>query len=211
MLIGGCTRVEVEPLVSNWPHAGWGSEIQVIDYADRGGKPIRWIARLLTDNTSDSVNLVLLIDRVKVAARARGADGTAIVHMGSPMKRAALKDIGEVLVTDNTKAIVHKADPYHPTLNTTFLEYAQARGFHIDTTRVRRPRDKGRVEKSVRDSQDDCFGGESLPTLFDAVAHAERYCKNECGMRRHSTTQRLPHVHFTASEKPCLLPAPVAA
>ena len=85
----------------------------------------------------------------------------------------------KVLVPDNTKAIVQKADPYHPTLNTTFLEYAQARGFHIDTARVRRPRDKGRVEKSVRDSRDDCFGGESLPTLFRSrspvlLAHRER-------------------------------------
>lgn len=117
----------------------------------------------------------------------------------------------KVLVPDNTKAIVQKADPYHPILNTTFLEYAQARDFHIDTARIRRPRDKGRVEKSVRDTQDDCFGGERFAVLFDATAHAERYCRNEYGMRRHSTTQRLPHEHFEASEKPCLLPAPTGA
>jgi len=104
-----------------------------------------------------------------------------------------------------------EADPYHPTLNTTFLEYAQARGFVFDTARVRRPRDKGRVEKSVRDSQDDCFGGEKLQTLFDAVSHAERYCANEYGMRRHSTTQRLPREHFEAAEKSCLLAPPDAA
>ena len=70
-----------------------------------------------------------------------------------------------VLIPDNTKAIVQTADPLEPLLNETFLEYAQARDFHIDTARVRRPRDKGRVEKSVRDTRDDCFAGERLGTL----------------------------------------------
>lgn len=31
------------------------------------------------------------------------------------------------------------------------LEYAQARGFHFDPVRVRRPRDKGRVEAITYD------------------------------------------------------------
>ena len=70
-----------------------------------------------------------------------------------------------VLIPDNTKAIVQTADPLEPLLNEVFLEYAQARGFHIDPARVRRPQDKGRVEKSVRDTRDDCFGGEHLWTL----------------------------------------------
>jgi hypothetical protein len=56
-----------------------------------------------------------------------------------------------VLLPDNTKAIVQTADPLEPLLNEAFLEYAQARGFHIDPARVRTPTDKGRVERSVRD------------------------------------------------------------
>ena len=43
-----------------------------------------------------------------------------------------------VLIPDNTKAIVQRADPLEPRLNPAFLEYAQARGFVIDPTRVRR-------------------------------------------------------------------------
>src|SRR6266852_5439359 len=38
----------------------------------------------------------------------------------------------KTLVVDNTKAIVQEADPLAPRLNAGFLEYAQARGFHID-------------------------------------------------------------------------------
>src|SRR5262249_54862641 len=50
------------------------------------------------------------------------------------------------LIVDNTKAIVVQADPLHARLSDAFLEYAQARGFVVDTTRVRHPKDKARVE-----------------------------------------------------------------
>jgi len=113
-----------------------------------------------------------------------------------------------VLIPDNTKAIVQTADPLEPLLNEVFLEYAQARGFHIDPARVRRPQDKGRVEKSVRDTRDDCFGGEHLWTLEQAHERAREWARAEYGMRRHSTTQRLPREHFAAVEAAHLLPAP---
>src|SRR5262249_35166077 len=54
-----------------------------------------------------------------------------------------------VLIPDNTKAIIDTANPLQPRLVTAFLEYAQARGFLVDPTRVRHPRDKARVERSV--------------------------------------------------------------
>ncbi len=47
-----------------------------------------------------------------------------------------------VLIPDNTKAIVAQADPIAPVIVEAFREYAQARGFLIDTTRVRSPKDK---------------------------------------------------------------------
>jgi transposase len=65
-----------------------------------------------------------------------------------------------VVVPDCTKAIVHTADPVKPRIVDGFLEYAQARGFHVDPARKRRPKDKARVERSVRDVRDDCFAGE---------------------------------------------------
>jgi transposase len=113
-----------------------------------------------------------------------------------------------VLIPDNAKAIVQRADPLEPLLNEVFLEYAQARGFHIDPTRVRRPKDKGRVEKSVRDTREDCFGGEQLWTLEQARARGLEWARAEYGMRRHSTTQRLPREHFERVEATHLLPAP---
>ncbi len=113
-----------------------------------------------------------------------------------------------VLIPDNTKAIVQTADPLEPLLNEVFLEYAQARGFHIDPARVRRPQDKGRVEKSVRDTREDCFGGEHLWTLEQSRERALEWARAEYGLRRHTTTQRLPHEHFESVEAAHLLAAP---
>jgi len=115
-----------------------------------------------------------------------------------------------VMIPDNTKAIVEKADPLQPRIITTFLEYSQARGFVIDTTRVRRAKDKARVERSVSHVRDDCFAGERLLDLDHAREHAVRWCREEYGMRRHGTTQRLPLEHFGAEEKSRLSPAPEA-
>jgi len=116
----------------------------------------------------------------------------------------------KVLIVDNTKAMVVRADPLQPKLVEAFLEYAQARGFTVDTTRVRAPQDKARVERAVPTARDDCFGGERLLSLEEARTRADQWCREEYGRRRHSTTQRLPREHFEAEEQPALLPAPTA-
>lgn len=118
--------------------------------------------------------------------------------------------IFKVLIPDNTKAIVDEADSLSPRINPAFLEYAQARGFHIDPARVRRPQDKGRVERAVSSVRDDCFGGERLQAISQALEHAREWSLNDYGRRRHSTTGRRPLEHFEAEEKPALLPAPTA-
>jgi transposase len=114
----------------------------------------------------------------------------------------------EVLIPDNTKTIVDTADPLAPTFNQLFLEYSQARGFYIDPTRVRAPKDKARVERSVRDTRDDCFGGETIHTVEQARERAVTWCAQEYGMRKHSSTGRMPKEHFETEEKHVLLPAP---
>lgn len=115
-----------------------------------------------------------------------------------------------VLIPDNTKAIVAAADPIAPRINRAFLEYAQKRGFHIDPARVRHPKDKARTERAVRDVRDDCFGGEIIYDIDHARRVALHWCREEYGMRRHSTTNRMPREHFEADEKPHLLPAPTS-
>jgi hypothetical protein len=62
----------------------------------------------------------------------------------------------------------------------------------------------------VRDVRDDCFAGEHLQEVEMSRAHARHWCEHEYGLRRHSTTQRLPREHFEADERPHLLAAPTA-
>jgi hypothetical protein len=116
-----------------------------------------------------------------------------------------------VVIPDNTKAIILHADPLMPRITPAFLEYAQARHFHIDPARVRQPRDKGRVERAVPGVRDDCFAGEILFTLDDAHVRARTWCLDEYGLRRHSRTQRRPLEHFRAEEFPVLQPMPTTA
>jgi hypothetical protein len=116
--------------------------------------------------------------------------------------------IFKVLIPDNTKAIITLADPLAPRITPAFLEYAQTRHFHIDAARVRRPRDKGRVERAVPGVRDDCFAGEVLTTIEDARVRALHWCREEYGLRRHSRTQRRPLEHFQTEEQAVLLPTP---
>jgi hypothetical protein len=51
----------------------------------------------------------------------------------------------KVLIPDNMKAIVTKADTTNPQFSVGWLEYTQARGFVTDPARVRSPQDKPRV------------------------------------------------------------------
>jgi len=113
--------------------------------------------------------------------------------------------IFRVLIPDNTTTIVQRANPLEPIFNATFLEYAQARGFVIDPARAGKPRDKGRVEKSVRDTRDDWFAGEEFRSLEEAQESARKWSWEEYGMRRHTRTQRMPREHFDAVERGALL------
>lgn len=114
----------------------------------------------------------------------------------------------DVVIPDNPKCLVQTADPLEPVINLGFLEYAQARGFVIDTARVRKATDKARVERTVRVVAEDCFGGEEPLDTEGARQHALWWCLEDNGMRRHGTTQRMPREHFEAEESPRLHPVP---
>jgi transposase len=113
-----------------------------------------------------------------------------------------------VVVPDNMKAIVDAADATAPRLNDAFREYAQARGFVVDPARVRHPRDKPRVERSVHYVQHNFFAGEDFRDIEDCRGRAQTWCTDIAGTRIHGTTQRRPAEVFDTEEHPRLLPAP---
>lgn len=113
-----------------------------------------------------------------------------------------------VVIIDNLKAVVTKADPLKPVINETFLEYSQGRGFVIDAARSRHADDKPRVERSVPYVRESFFAGESFADLSHAQREGERWCREHAGRRVHGTTRRAPLECFNERERALLLPVP---
>jgi transposase len=113
----------------------------------------------------------------------------------------------KVLVPDNMSAVVADADPVNPKYTNGWLDYAQHCGFVTDAARVRRPKDKPRVERAVQYVRSSCMAGETFAGLDQARLHARTWCIQVAGQRIHGTTQQRPMEHFRAEEAG-LLPVP---
>jgi transposase len=133
---------------------------------------------------------------------------TAAVITGCEAAWAFFGGMFAVLVPDNLKPVVDKADRLEPRWNREWLEYAQARGLVVDPARVRSPQDKGRVENGVKFAQVSFFAGEQFAGIADAQRRAEDWCRVRAGMRVHGTTRQRPAEVFAQVEAPALLPAP---
>lgn len=116
------------------------------------------------------------------------------------------------IVLDNLKAGVIKPDLYDPRINRAYQELAEHYNFFIDTCRVARPQDKGKVERDVRTVRQ---AVRKLLVLNPGASIAElnhlvkNWCVQEYGRKRHGTTREQPYVVFTDRERPLLnaLPA----
>ena len=113
-----------------------------------------------------------------------------------------------VVIPDNMKAIVDRADATDPKLNDAFREYTQARRFAVDPTRIRSPRDKPRVERCVPYARSNFFAGEEFRDIDDCRERAEHWCGQVAGMRVHGTTRLRPAEVFITDELPKLKPVP---
>lgn len=112
------------------------------------------------------------------------------------------------IIPDNTKAMIHTADPLSPVLVDAFLDYVQTRGFFVDPARVRSPKDKPRVENQVPYVRESWFDGETFASIGQAQESAEHWSFDIAGARIHGTTRRVPRDLYEAEEKPSMLPAP---
>jgi len=110
------------------------------------------------------------------------------------------------VVIDNLKAAVVKANRYDPTLQRTFEEYAQVRGFVIDPAPPGSPTGKPTVERGVPYVRENFFRGERFVSFGDVQEHAVRWCQATAGMRIHGTTRKRPLEVFESLERPALRP-----
>jgi len=113
-----------------------------------------------------------------------------------------------VLIPDNMSPIVADADALNPRLTVGWLDYAQHCGFVTDTARVRRAKDKPRVERTVQYVRSNFWAGEQFLDLADAQTRARAWCVEVAGQRVHGTTQARPAVTFAEHEAGALLPLP---
>lgn len=111
-----------------------------------------------------------------------------------------------LLVVDNLKAAVVKADRYEPLFNRAFEAYARHRGFTIDATRARDPKGKPHVERNIQYVRESFFRGESWLSLDHVQREANRWCLETAGTRVHGTTRQRPLSVFENVERAALQP-----
>jgi transposase len=118
--------------------------------------------------------------------------------------------VPEIIVPDNTKTAVTKADRYEPDLNPSFSEMAAHYGVAIIPARVRRPRDKAVVEVSVQIAQRWIVAAlrkrtfHSLAEINEAVWELLDKINNRPFKAIDATRQEL----FDKLDKPALAPLP---
>jgi transposase len=117
------------------------------------------------------------------------------------------------VVPDNLKTGVIKPDLYDPLINKAFGEFAAHYQCLIDPARVKKPRDKARVERPVPYARDSFFAGrsEEFMSLPHMQGDALRWCNAVANQRAHRGIDRVPpQVLFDAEEAGALSALPRA-
>jgi len=117
------------------------------------------------------------------------------------------------LVIDNLKSGVITPDLYAPQLNKAYQEMAEHYGCFIDPARVRKPKDKGKVERTVplvREMFRKAVALEPGLDIARANTLARTWCLDTNGRREHGTTHLKPYEAFQNLERDKLLPLPTS-
>lgn len=118
------------------------------------------------------------------------------------------------LAPDDVKTGVVKPDLYDPIINKAFGEFADHYGCLVDPARVRKPRDKPRVDRLVLYVRDSFFAGraEEFQSVAQMQADATRGCRQVANVPHHRSLDGVtPYEVFCAEEQRALLPVPRTA
>ena len=116
--------------------------------------------------------------------------------------------VPRLLLLDNLKAGVLKADVYDPELNPKFAGFCEHYGVTAMPTMPRTPEHKGKVENAVRYVKESAVRGKSFESLHELNRHLRRWEENTADTRIHGTTRRQVMAHFLEMERPALQPLP---
>jgi transposase len=113
-----------------------------------------------------------------------------------------------VVVLDNLREGVLKADLYEPTLNPLYGDVLSHYGVVAMPCRVRDPDRKGKVESGVGHAQKTPLKGQRFESLEEAQAYLDHWEQHWADTRIHGTTKRQVAAMF-AEEKPFLQSLPI--
>src|SRR3954454_7961734 len=113
-----------------------------------------------------------------------------------------------VVVLDNLREGVLKADIHDPTLNPLYRDVLAHYGAVALPCRVKDPDRKGKVEAGVGHAQKTPLKGQRFESLAAAQAYLDRWETSWADTRIHGTTKRQVAAMF-AEERPHLLPLPL--
>jgi len=113
-----------------------------------------------------------------------------------------------VVVLDNLREGVLKADIYDPTINPVYADMLRHYGVVAMPCRVRDPDRKGKVESGVGHAQKTPLKGLRFESLKEAQTYLDDWEAHWADTRIHGTTKRQVAAMF-AEERPALLPLPI--
>jgi transposase len=113
------------------------------------------------------------------------------------------------IVPDNLATGVDRADLYDPKINRSYAELAEHYGVLIDPARVRKPRDKARVERPMPYVRDSLWRGRQFVSLPQMQTGAVDWCMRVAGQRAcRPLDGAAPAAVFAAVEADTLQPLP---
>ena len=123
---------------------------------------------------------------------------------------AAFGGVPEVVVPDNLKSGVNKADFYEPDINPTYQDMASHYGIVVLPARVREPRDKAKVETGVQIVERQILAKLRNHTFFSLV-ELNKEIKRLLAELNNKSFQKLPGSRqslFASLDQPALKPLP---
>lgn len=179
-------------------------------FIDFAGKKLHWIDRQTGEINDVEVYLAILgysqltyVQAVPSQKKADyiGATENALHYFGG---------VPQVLIPDNLKSAVHKADKYEADLNTDFADFANHYHTSVLPTRSYKPRDKSLVENAVRIAYSRIYAPlrnqvfYSLEELNSAIADQLEIHNNQSFQKQEQSRR----IKFEAAEKDKLQPLP---
>jgi transposase len=116
--------------------------------------------------------------------------------------------VPKVLIPDNLKAAVIKADYYDPELNPKLRSFSRHYNVAILPAKVRRPEHKGKVENGIKYCQDNALKGRKFKSLSEQNSFLKDWEHKTADTRIHGTTQIQVRSAFENVEKEKLQPLP---